>query len=73
MSAFQDGHPRNSNSLDEQTGLVNLINFLQEQPDWENTAVIITYDDFGRLGTTTSLPTITQAVVLDCGCGERYR
>ena len=45
QSAFQDGHPRNSNALDEQTGLVNLINFLQEQPDWENTAVIFTFDD----------------------------
>ena len=45
QSAFQDGHPKNSNALDEQTGLVNLINFLQEQPDWESTAVIFTYDD----------------------------
>ena len=25
--------------------MVNLINFLQGQPDWESTAVIITYDD----------------------------
>ncbi|SHN83505.1 phospholipase C [Bradyrhizobium erythrophlei] len=45
QSAFQDGHPGNSNALDEQAGLVNLINFLQEQPDWESTAVIFTYDD----------------------------
>ena len=28
-----------------QAGLVNLINFLQEQPDWSSTAVIIAYDD----------------------------
>jgi phospholipase C len=45
MAAFQDSHPGNSDPLDEQTGVVNLINFLQEQPDWESTAVIITYDD----------------------------
>jgi phospholipase C len=45
MAAFQDGHPGNSDPLDEQTGLVNLINFLQQQPDWSSTAVIITYDD----------------------------
>ena len=45
MAAFQDSHPGNSDPLDEQTGLVNLINFLQEQPDWESTAVIVTYDD----------------------------
>jgi phospholipase C len=45
MAAFQDEHPGNSDPLDAQTGLVNLINFLQQQPDWESTAVIITYDD----------------------------
>jgi phospholipase C len=45
LTAFQDGHPGNSDPLDEQTGVVNLINFLQEQPDWDSTAVIIAYDD----------------------------
>ncbi len=46
QASFQDGHPGNSDPLDEQTGLVNLINFLQQQPDWSSTAVIIAYDDF---------------------------
>jgi phospholipase C len=45
MASYQDGHPGNSNPLDEQTGLVNLINFLQQQPDWDSTAVVIAYDD----------------------------
>jgi hypothetical protein len=45
MSAFQDGHPGNSDPLSEQQALVNLINFLQQQPDWKNTAVILAYDD----------------------------
>jgi phospholipase C len=45
MASYQDGHPGNSNPIDEQTGLVNLINFLQQQPDWDSTAVIIAYDD----------------------------
>jgi phospholipase C len=45
MAAFQDGHPGNSDPLDEQTGLVTLINFLQQQPDWKSTAVVVTYDD----------------------------
>jgi phospholipase C len=45
MASFQDGHPGNSDPLDEQTGLVNLINFLQQQPDWDSTAVILAYDD----------------------------
>ena len=43
--SVQDGHPGYSDPLDEQTGLVNLINFLQQQPDWDSTAVIIAYDD----------------------------
>ncbi len=45
MQSFQDDHPGNSNPLDAQTGLVNLINFLQQQPDWDSTAVILAYDD----------------------------
>ena len=45
MPAYQDGHPGNSDPLDEQQGMVSLINFLQQQPDWKNTAVILTYDD----------------------------
>jgi hypothetical protein len=45
MPAFQDEHPGNSDPLDAQTGFINLVNFLMEQPDWESTAVILTYDD----------------------------
>ena len=45
MPAFQDGHPGNSDPLDEQVGTVELINFLQKQPEWRDTAVIVTYDD----------------------------
>ena len=45
MAAFQDEHPGNSNSLDAQTGFVNLVNFLMQQPDWDSTAVILNYDD----------------------------
>jgi phospholipase C len=41
----QDGHPGNSSPLDEQVFLVNTINFLQTLPDWETTAVIVTWDD----------------------------
>jgi phospholipase C len=41
----QDGHPSNSSPLDEQVFLANTINFLQSLPDWQNTAVIITWDD----------------------------
>src|SRR6185312_6921653 len=43
--AFANGHAGNSDPLDEQTFLVHMLNFLQRQPAWRNTAVIITYDD----------------------------
>ena len=43
--AFQDGHAGYSNPLDEQTFLVNVLNFLQQRPEWSSTAVVILYDD----------------------------
>ena len=43
--AFQDGHAGYSNPLDEQTFVVNVINFLQQKADWSSTAVVILYDD----------------------------
>jgi phospholipase C len=43
--AVNDAHPGNSDPLDEQAFIVKVVNFLQQQPDWKNTAVIITYDD----------------------------
>jgi phospholipase C len=45
MQSYQDAHPGNSDPLDEQTGFINLVNFLQQQPDWDSTAVILAYDD----------------------------
>ncbi|MBI0328538.1 phospholipase C [Burkholderia plantarii] len=45
MPEVGDGHPGNSDPLDEQAAIVNVVNFLQQQPDWKNTAIIITYDD----------------------------
>lgn len=43
--AYQDGHAGYSDPLDEQTFLVELINFLEAQPTWSSTAVVIMYDD----------------------------
>ena len=44
---YQDGHPIDSTPADEQNFLVNTINRLQSLPDWNSTAIIITYDDSG--------------------------
>lgn len=43
--AYEDAHPGNSDPLDEQTAMVTLVNFLEQQPDWKSTAIILTYDD----------------------------
>ncbi len=43
--AYQDGHPGYSDPLDEQTWIVNTINFLERLPTWKSTAVVIMYDD----------------------------
>lgn len=45
LPAYQDGHAAYSDPLDEQEGTVALINFLEQQADWKNTAVVITWDD----------------------------
>lgn len=43
--AYQDGHAGYSDPLDEQSFIVHVLNFLQQQPAWAHTAVIIAYDD----------------------------
>jgi phospholipase C len=45
MPAYQDSHAGYSDPLDEQAGVVKLINLIQQQPDWKNTAIIIAWDD----------------------------
>lgn len=43
--SFEDGHSGYSSPLDEQRFVVQVINFLEAQPEWKHTAVIIAYDD----------------------------
>ncbi len=42
---FQDGHAGYSDPIDEQQFVVHVINYLQSQPTWSSTAVVISYDD----------------------------
>ena len=42
---LQDGHPGNSDPLDEQQFIVRVATFLQSQPTWSSTALVILYDD----------------------------
>ena len=43
--AFQDGHAGYSDPLDEQTFIVGVVNSIMRSPDWNDTAIIIAYDD----------------------------
>jgi phospholipase C len=44
-AAYQNGHPGNSDPLDEQNFLVNTINQIEKSKYWSSTAIVITYDD----------------------------
>jgi phospholipase C len=43
--AYQDAHPGNSDPLDEQAFVVNIVNTLEQSPFWNSTAIIVAYDD----------------------------
>ena len=43
--AYEDGHAGYSDPADEQYFLVTVLNFLQQQKGWKDTAVIVAYDD----------------------------
>ena len=42
---YQDAHASNSDPLDEQTFVVNVINAIEKSSFWTSTAIIIAYDD----------------------------
>ena len=44
-SASQDGHAGYSDPLDEQQFIVQVVNALEHSPEWQDTAVFITWDD----------------------------
>ncbi len=43
--AFEDGHPGNSNPIDEQNFVTGVVNALEAAQEWSSTAVVLTYDD----------------------------
>ncbi len=45
--SYQTGHAQASSPRDEQEFIVTVINRVQALPQWENTAIIIMYDDSG--------------------------
>jgi phospholipase C len=41
----EDGHPGNSDPIDEQRFLTRTINAIEQSPDWASTAIVVAYDD----------------------------
>jgi phospholipase C len=75
---FEDGHAGYSDPLDEQNFVVTVINFLQQQKDWANTAVVINYDDSDGWYDHQMSPIVNQSATTadaltgtgQCGTGE---
>ena len=73
---YQDGHAGYSDPLDEQTFITTVINFLQAQKDWKNTAVVIAYDDSDgwydhQMGPIANQSATTADALLGAGsCGD---
>ncbi len=42
---YQDAHAANSDPLDEQTFVVNIVNAIEKSSFWSSTAIVIAYDD----------------------------
>lgn len=74
--SFEDGHAGYSDPLDEQTFVVNLINFLETTQDWSSTAVVIAYDDSDgwydhQIGPIVNQSTSSQDFLTGTGnCGD---
>ncbi len=45
LDAYQDGHAGYSDPLDEQAGVTALVNFIEQQPVWKDTAIFVAFDD----------------------------
>ena len=70
--AFQNGHPGNSNPLDEQVWLVETINRLQQLPQWDRMAIVIAWDDSDGWYDHVMAPVVNHSnTPLDYGCGDR--
>ncbi len=44
-AAYRDGHAGYSDPLDEQAFLVEVINTIEQRPEWNHTVIILAYDD----------------------------
>jgi phospholipase C len=70
--AYQNGHPGNSDPLDEQVFLVTTLNKLQRLREWKRMAVIIAWDDSDGWYDHVMPPIVNRSdTPLDFLCGGR--
>lgn len=69
--AYQNGHPGNSNPLDEQVFLAQTLNRLQKLGEWPRMAVVIAWDDSDGWYDHVMPPIVNRSnTPLDFRCGE---
>ena len=65
---YQDGHAGYSSTADEQTFLVNTVNFIESTPQWDSTLIVIAYDDSDGWYDHQMTPIVSQSdTVADIG------
>jgi len=73
--AYQDGHPGYSDPIDEQVFVVGVVNAIMASAYWNDTAIIILYDDSDGWYDHAMGPVVNQSAVADDaiagvdGCG----
>lgn len=71
-AAYQNGHPGNSDPLDEQEFIVTTLNKLQRLPAWKHMAVLIAWDDSDGWYDHVMPPIVNRSdTPLDFLCGGR--
>jgi phospholipase C len=69
--AYQNGHPGNSNPLDEQDFLVRTVNRLQALPQWKDMAIVVAADDSDGWYDHVMPPIVNRSnTTLDYLCGD---
>jgi phospholipase C len=63
--AYQDGHPGYSDPIDEQIFVVGVVNAVMNSPYWNDTAIIIAYDDSDGWYDHVLGPIVNQSAVSD--------
>ena len=64
-AAYQDGHPGYSDPIDEQVFVVGVVNAVMNSPYWNDTAIIIAYDDSDGWYDHVLGPIVNQSAVSD--------